>query len=522
MAEITYQGKTYSCRAGETILEAFLRQGVNLPFSCRDGICHVCMQRMVSGKLPKGAQRGIKASLAAKNYFLPCVCRPVQDMEVAPPAEEDLYFKAVVVAKEQLAADIVRIQLEPELAVNYRSGQFLNLRRPDGVTRSYSLASVPGEDPYLELHIKRMKNGAMSNWLFDALEVNGEIDIHGPSGDCVYAPQNRQQNLMLIGTGTGLAPLIGIARAALAAGHAGQIYLYHGSSARDGLYLIDALHELERKHPGFHYVPCVSRDETAPEPFQQGRAEAVAFARHPELAGWRVYLAGNPDMVEGARKRAVEAGVEDRNILADSFVLRELRGSPRDENVSAALESDRREFPPDPEMWAALKQGELLHAILTDFYTQVFIDPVLSPYFMGVTKQRLIEKVYSFLRQVFTGEKMYFGDRPRNSHHWMVIPDDVFDYREKLMDDCIRRHGVPEHLIDRWRVIEESYRGDIVKIKPFGRVENGVEQPFVEGFDRIVMDVGTVCDSCQRIVEPGEEVRYHLRLGTVYCSDCHQ
>lgn len=520
MVDITYQGKTYSCRQGETILDACLRQGVNLPFSCRDGICHVCMQRMVSGELPKGAQRGIKESLAAKNYFLPCVCRPEHDMAFAPPDEADLYFKAVVVSREPLAADIVRIQLEPELNVNYRSGQFLNLRRPDGVTRSYSLASVPGEDPYLELHVKRMKNGAMSNWLIDALEVNGEIEIHGPNGDCVYAPQSQQQNLLLVGTGTGLAPLIGIAREALAAGHTGQIHLYHGSSTRDGLYLVDELNALARKHANFHYAPCVSSDETAPEPYRHGRAEAVAFAQHPALGGWRVHLAGNPDMVEGATKRAIEAGAEAGQVLADSFVLKDRRAAPRAD--AAPLASDSREFEPDPEMWTALKEGELMRAILTDFYTRVFVDPVLSPYFMGVTKQRLIEKVYSFLRQIFTGEKMYFGDRPRNSHHWMVIPDEVFDYREKLMDECMRRHGLEEPFIARWHALEESYRGDIVKSKPFGRVVNGVEQPFVEGFDRIVMDVGTVCDSCARIIEPGEEVRYHLRLGTVYCSDCHQ
>jgi ferredoxin len=146
MADITYQGKTYTCRDGETILEAFLRQGVNLPFSCRAGVCHACLQRVVSGEVPKLAQKGLKADLVAKNYFLPCVCRPQQDLEFAPPSDDDLYFKALVASKEPLSKDIVRILLEPSLEVKYRSGQFLNLRRADGVSRSYSLASVPGED----------------------------------------------------------------------------------------------------------------------------------------------------------------------------------------------------------------------------------------------------------------------------------------------------------------------------------------------------------------------------------------
>ena len=523
MADITYQGKTYICRDGETILEAFLRQGVNLPFSCRAGVCHACLQRVVSGEVSKLAQKGLKADLVAKNYFLPCVCQPQQDLEIAPPSNDDLYFKALVVSKEALSPDIVRILLEPSLQVNYRSGQFLNLRRADGVSRSYSLASVPGEDYYLELHVKRMKNGALSSWLIDELEAGSEIDIQGPNGNDTYSPQSLDQNLLLVGTGTGLAPLVGIARTALTSGHSGQIYLYHGSSTRDGLYLVDEMRELARQSSNFHYVPCVSR-EAAAEPFCPGRADEVAFAKHKTLAGWQVHLAGNPDMVASASAAAARGGVNPDDLFADAFVLKELRADARpaagDQPVAAA--DGRREFPPDPEMWAALKEGEVMAAILTDFYTRVFEDPILSPYFMGVTRQRLIEKVYSFMRQIFTGEKLYFGDRPRNTHHWMVIPDDVFDYREQLMETCMRKQGLAEHLIRRWSAIEESFRGDIVKTKAYGRVVDGVEQPLVEGFGHTVLDVGAMCDSCTRVIEPGEEVRYHLRLGHVYCGDCRQ
>lgn len=522
MVDITYQGKTYSCRESESIQDAFLRQGINLPFSCRKGVCQVCLQRSISGTPPKNSQKGLKDSLVAKNYFLPCLCRPEQDMEFASPSDDDLYFTAVVAAKEQLAKDIFRIQLEPSLELNYRSGQFINLRRPDGVSRSYSLASVPGEDYYLELHVKRKLGGAMSNWIIDELGVSSEIDIQGPNGSCFYAPKSPYQDMLLVGTGTGLAPLIGIARTALASGHTGQIHLYHGSSKLDGLYLVDELREMARNTPNFHYTPCVS-SESAPEHFRQGRVHTIAFAQHKALEGWHVHVAGNPDMVDSAEALAVAAGADPAELFADAFVLKDLRSTPRPASGEnpAAPNSDIREFPPDPEMWAALKEGEVMAAILTDFYTRVFDDPILSPYFAGVTKQRLIEKVYSFMRQVFTGEKFYFGDRPRNAHHWMVISDEFFDYREALMASCMRRHGLAKHLIERWQAIEESYRGDIVKAKPFGRVIGGVEQP-VEGFGHTVLEVGALCDSCGRMLEPGEEVQYHLRLGHIYCGACHK
>ena len=88
------------------------------------------------------------------------------------------------------------------------------------------------------------------------------------------------------------------------------------------------------------------------------------------------------------------------------------------------------------------------------------------------------------------------------------------------MASCMRRHGLAEHLIARWQAIEESFRGDIVKAKAFGRVIDGVEQP-VDGFGHAVLEVGALCDSCERVLDAGAAVRYHLRLGHIYCDACH-
>lgn len=174
---------------------------------------------------------------------------------------------------------------------------------------------------------------------------------------------------------------------------------------------------------------------------------------------------------------------------------------------------------PDPEMWEALGEGTLLSDILEDFYDRAFADDRLEPFFHGVTRQRAREKQYLFLKQLFTGEKVYFGDRPRNAHHWMVISNELFDYRESIMVDCLRRHGLPEHLVTRWRQLENSFRGDIVKDNPWNRKIGDIEIP-VSGFDEVTLDVGSLCDSCGNEIDAGITVRYHLRLGTLYCPDC--
>lgn len=179
-----------------------------------------------------------------------------------------------------------------------------------------------------------------------------------------------------------------------------------------------------------------------------------------------------------------------------------------------------RAFPaPDAEMWTALEQGALMTKILTTFYTWVFADNVLKPYFANVTQQRIIEKVYSFHYQMFTGEKVFFGERPKNAHHWMVISDDIFAHRQHLMAKALRQHGLAEHLVARWLSYEERYQSDIIKEKPTNKVLFGEEVSY-EGFESLVMEFSSLCDSCESEVNVGDTVRYHTRMGTVYCAKC--
>ena len=173
----------------------------------------------------------------------------------------------------------------------------------------------------------------------------------------------------------------------------------------------------------------------------------------------------------------------------------------------------------NPEMWAALEDGELLNAILEDFYDQVYVDPQLAHFFKDSTKSRAIEKQYLFLKRIFTGEKCYFGERPRNAHHWMVISDELFDYREKLMEDTLRKHGLEEHLIKQWRALEEIFRKQIVKSKPFNKKIGGIEIQ-AEGYEVDTLTVGSMCDVCHTELAPGTQISYHTRTGKVFCENC--
>jgi NAD(P)H-flavin reductase len=329
VAAIAFDGATYDCGDGETILDALLRQGVEIPHSCKLGVCLSCLLKAGPGQVPAAAQDGLRSTLREQGYFLACQCQPDGTLSVFRGDESDVFGRAKVVEIERLAPRVCRVTIEPATPLYYRAGQFVNLRRDDGLTRSYSLASVPRLDAHLELHVKRLPDGQMSNWIFDGLAPGDSLDIQGPNGACYYLPGRPDQGLLLIGNGTGLAPLIGIARDALNDGHAGPIRLYHGTREEEGLYLRGTLEDLAVQHENFEYVPCLSESPVAVG-CRPGRAESVAFSDHVELEGWRVFLCGYPPMVHSAKKLAYLAGAALDDILTDPFELRELRQTPRD------------------------------------------------------------------------------------------------------------------------------------------------------------------------------------------------
>ena len=233
---INFDGKKYLLKEGGTALDAMLRGGANLNFSCRKGSCRSCMLEAVSGDLGEEAQSRLSDEMRERNLFLPCVTRTAIKVEARLPDLSQWNIKALVAEKNQLSDDVWQLLLEPLTEMEWRAGQFINLTSPDGETRSYSLASVPEEDYFAELHIRRYPDGKVSNWVAESLMPGDEVEIQGPVGSCYYDSEIADQSLLLIGIGTGVAPMLGVARDALRSGHAAPIALYHGAALEKNLY----------------------------------------------------------------------------------------------------------------------------------------------------------------------------------------------------------------------------------------------------------------------------------------------
>ena len=316
MAVLTYGGGAYEAASGETVLEALLRQGVDVAHSCRAGACQSCLLRAACGPVPKESQKGLKATLVEQGYFLACVCRPEGDLTLEPAG--GLAVLGRIAALERLTETVLRARVETEVPLEYRAGQYITLSRADGLARSYSLASLP-EDGALELHVRRAPQGKMSGWLFDEARKDDPVSVRGPAGDCFYVGGAADQPLLLAGTGTGLAPLVGICRDAVRQGHQGPIRLFHGATRPSGLYLREELTELAREETNVTYTPVVL-EGGEDEGIATGALDKVIAATHPKLGGWRGFVCGDPATVGVLRKKLFLAGMASREIFADAFV----------------------------------------------------------------------------------------------------------------------------------------------------------------------------------------------------------
>lgn len=321
MAVIHFQGKDYSCGVGQNLLDCLQSQGGAVSSGCRSGICQSCLLRVVSGTAPPEAQQGLSDVKMEQGYFLACRCQPQQDMSVALPDTQGWVQVARVMDRQLLNREMMALRLRTDKPFGYRAGQYLRLFHPSGISRCYSLASVPALDGYLEFHVRKIPGGKVSGWVHDTLGLGDEVSISDPMGECVYSPAREQQPLLLLGTGSGLAPLFGVLRDALEQHHIGELWLYHGSVDAAGLYYQHELQNLARQFPNFHYIPCV--DHASPAAQALAAHVGIALDRvmmdHASFVGYRVYLCGHPAMVEAARMKTFLAGASMNDILADPF-----------------------------------------------------------------------------------------------------------------------------------------------------------------------------------------------------------
>lgn len=321
MAKLILDGQAVEAEVGETVLSALMRAGIPVGHSCLAGACQSCLLRVTAGTADSRGQVGLRDTLRQRGYFLPCVTPATSDLTLTAADSDGMQVKASIQQTAMVSENVLRLRLLPDTPLPYRAGQFINIVREDGLTRSYSLASLPDADPRLELHIRLHSPGRMSGWL-RSLSLGGRLTLRGPAGDCFYVGGRADQPLLLVGSGTGLAPLWGIARDALRQGHRGPIRLLHGARSLSGLYYSDELKQLAAQHSQLSYQPCVLHGQPdLPSDIAVAPLADLIKQLVPKLSGWRAFLCGDPPLVQVLRRQIFLAGISRNDIAADAFVM---------------------------------------------------------------------------------------------------------------------------------------------------------------------------------------------------------
>jgi CDP-4-dehydro-6-deoxyglucose reductase len=308
--------REFEAAAGEPVLTAALRQHFNLPHSCKGGSCGTCRVRVVSGRIayPHGRPPGIDAEEEAAGCALICQARALEDLvietrEIRHVTDVEIReLPARVARMERLAPDVMGLWLRlPAIEpFAWQAGQYLDVMLPGERRRSYSIANPPHDAALLELHIRRTPGGAFSDQVFGAMKEGDLLRIEGPLGQFVYRPGGRP--LLAVGGGTGYAPLKAILRTALESGLRRDVVLYWGARAAEDLYEDAWLRGLAAKHPQFHYTGVTT--ELVHEAVLRGVAA---------LAGYDIYAAGPPAMIDAVRHALPRQGADPARIFFDSF-----------------------------------------------------------------------------------------------------------------------------------------------------------------------------------------------------------
>ena len=327
---ITAEGtaRRVTVRAGETLLEAGLRQGVALPYECRNGGCGVCMCTVVSGEVDLGPYQPIALPGAARAEGKALMCcataRSDLDIEVVHGVAGRVPLRrwsARVERLERLTEDLIVLELRVlgDERIAFRAGQYINIVLPDGERRAFSFANAPRDSATIELHVRRVPGGRYTGHVFTAMREGDTIDFEGPLGD--FTLRESTLPIIFVAGATGFAPVKSIVEDAFARRLQRPMSLYWGVRRRADLYMAELCERWQREHDNFVFVPVLS--EPLPADAWTGRTGLVheaLLADFPSMKGHELYVCGSVRMVEAAIPAFMAHGADEDVCFSDAFV----------------------------------------------------------------------------------------------------------------------------------------------------------------------------------------------------------
>lgn len=330
--QITVQpsGRSFGANADEPILQAAIRQGIGMPYGCKDGACGSCKCKKLEGTVVHGPHqaKALSAEEEAGGYVLTCCAVPQSDvvLESRQVTDESAFpvkkMPSRVASLEKVSHDVmvVKLQLPANDTMRYHAGQYIEFILRDGARRSYSMANAPHNGPGVELHIRHMPGGKFTDHVFTAMKEKEILRVEGPFGS-FYLREDSDKPIILLASGTGFAPIKALVEYLQFKGSSRPATLYWGGRRPADLYMDAWVKARLAEMPQLKYVPVISN--ALPEDDWTGRTGFVHKAvmeDHPDLSGFQVYACGAPIVVDSARAEySAACKLPPEEFYADSF-----------------------------------------------------------------------------------------------------------------------------------------------------------------------------------------------------------
>jgi CDP-4-dehydro-6-deoxyglucose reductase len=326
---IASSGKSFIVNQGESILTAALRHGVMLPYSCKNGTCGSCKGAVHSGEVhyPFHPPLALERHDLAEGFALMCQAEPIEDLVIEVreiEAVRDIQVRllpARVAEKSLLASNVVRLRLKLPTSqrLQFLAGQYIDVLLKGGKRRAFSIASSPSKEDEIELHIRHVEGGDFTGFVFDDLQERDILRLEGPQGNFFVRNDQANRPMILMGGGTGFAPLKSMIEHLLEQGDQRKIHLFWGAQSREELYLDDLAEEWAGKHEHIHYRRAISNPESTTENAFKGFVHEAVVAEFPDLSDFDVYMSGPPAMIDAARIAFAECNLDRQRLFYDSF-----------------------------------------------------------------------------------------------------------------------------------------------------------------------------------------------------------